>query len=116
MIQIPGEALDLQAPMGQLPDAGNHGQYAFRRIQNISEEDAYAEGVTDCWPLENLPYLSAWRKGSPQQFCPSMEKHQRKASASMGSKPVGLGAYLQGHKCNVDEFLKSTTALDTVAA
>jgi len=28
------------------------------RVQDISEDDAYAEGVTDTWPLDNLPYLS----------------------------------------------------------
>jgi hypothetical protein len=28
------------------------------RLQDITEEEAYAEGVTDGWPLDDLPYLS----------------------------------------------------------
>jgi hypothetical protein len=29
-----------------------------QRLQEISEGDCYAEGVSDSWPLDNLPYLS----------------------------------------------------------
>jgi hypothetical protein len=30
----------------------------LERLQDITEEEAYSEGVTDKWPLSTLPYLS----------------------------------------------------------